>query len=447
MEKASLYQKRKKIHPKIIKGRSNNFRLITAFIIYGAFFGLPWLQWGENPAIFFDLAARQFHIFGLTFWPQDFMFLAWGLIIAAFSLFLFTTVAGRLWCGYACPQTIWTLAFVWVEQKIEGLPHQRRHLDEAPISTNKLIKRVSKHAIWLIMAFLTGATFVSYFYPVREMVIALSQADISLTAMVWISIFTYLTYIDAAWLREQVCIYMCPYARFQSVMYDKDTLLVSYHPEKGEPRSSIKSRSENHGGCIDCKLCVQVCPTGIDIREGQQIDCINCGLCEDACKDIMEQVGQPADLITFTTLNQLEGKKPLKLIRPKTIAYCTILAIMTGLLAYNLITRTALEASVLRDRDTLYETLNSGEIANRYTIKAANKSGINRSYQLSIEPSDYRLETQEPITIEAGELIEEEVRIITTQQLQGSRKIIIRFDDISSEQSDTIETRFIYPPR
>lgn len=446
-EKASLYAKRQKIYTKVIKGQSHHFRLIVALLVYGTFFTLPWINWGDRPAVYFDLVARQFHIFGFNFWPQDFMFLAWTLIIAAFSLFLFTTVAGRLWCGYACPQTMWTLLFMWIEQKIEGKPHQRKRLDDGPLTAEKVIKKVSKHIIWLLIAFETGITFVSYFYPVRQLLPDLMALDLPLTAVVWIGIFTYLTYIDAAWLREQVCIYMCPYARFQSVMYDKDTLLVSYDASIGEPRHSVKDDSKD-GACIDCHLCVQVCPTGIDIRDGQQISCINCGLCLDACAEVMESIGRPANLIKFTTLNQLEGEKPLHIIRPKTIAYTLILTIMVSLLGYNLLNRKSLETSILRDREHIYTVIDADTTANDYLLKMANKSQLNQNYHIQILTSGYALEGDGKVSIPAGELLEKNIRVIATKPGIGSQIIKMQItSDVDNQVHSHFETRFIYPPK
>lgn len=443
--KKSLYKKRDKIYTRVIAGRSQLIRVAVATLIYGAFFLLPWINIGDRPAVHFDLAARQFHILWLTFWPQDFVFLAWLLIIAAFALFFFTTVAGRLWCGFACPQTIWTLAFMWVEQKIEGSPNHRRQLDKAAWSAGKIGKKAAKHAIWLVMALLTGATFVSYFYPARELWSDALAWQLPLVAGFWVAVFTWLTYVDAAWLREQVCIYMCPYARFQSVMYDQDTLLVSYDVDKGEPRGSLKE--PGHGQCIDCYMCVQVCPTGIDIRDGVQISCINCALCVDACDEVMQSIGKPSDLIRFTTLNELENKQPTRLLRPRSIGYALVLLVMLGLLASQLWQRTSLETSIVRDRDHIYRQLNNGDAANDYWVKLANKSQQLQQYRIRLEKDGYRLHPDEVITVQPGETLEHNLMISTGKKQQGSQNLTL---DILSETDGSLqgqlETRFVHPP-
>lgn len=443
----SLYKKREKIYTKVIGGSSQNARLLTAAIIYGAFFLVPWLTWGDRPAVFFDLSTRQFHIFALNFWPQDFMYLAWLLIIAAFSLFLFTTVAGRLWCGFACPQTMWTLLFMTIEQWIEGKPHTRKHLDAEPMSARKFGLKFAKHAIWLTIALYTGINFVSYFYPIRELFSDALSMEISLTAAFWIGVFTYLTYLDAGWLREQVCIYMCPYARFQSVMYDKNTLLVSYNENIGEPRASMKRQVPNAGNCIDCEQCVQVCPTGIDIRQGSQIACINCALCVDACKDVMESVGRPANLITFTTLEQQQEGHPLKLLRPKTMAYTAVLAVMCSLLLFNLWNRSPLEASILRDRDNIYRTLDEQTTANDYLLKLANKSQAEQSYRIRVVTEGFHLQTDDVVTLPKGAASEINITLTTTQHLSGSQPVQIHILATDSNVLlGELDTRFIFAP-
>lgn len=441
--KKSLYQKREKIYTRVIKGRSQIQRLIVALVVYGCFFTLPWIQWGENPAIYFDLAARKFHIFSLTFWPQDFIYLAWILIIAAFALFLFTTVAGRLWCGFACPQTIWTLAFIWVEEKIEGKPHVRKRLDKAPFSAEKIAKKTAKHVIWVIMAIVTAMAFVSYFYPPRELWPDLFSANISLTALLWVGIFTWLTYIDAAWLREQVCIYMCPYARFQGVMYDQDTLMVTYNAAKGEPRGSVKDA--NKGQCIDCHVCVQVCPTGIDIRDGAQIACINCALCVDACNDVMLSVGRPQDLITFSTLNNIENNKKSHIIRPRTVGYAAVMLVMIGLLLSQLWQRVPLEVSVIRDRDHIYRHIDN-EAANDYWLNIANKSPNTQQFVISVEQAGYRLQQQPNIELAAGEAGEYQIVIISEQKGQGANELTLQIRNQDGSINERAATRFIYPP-
>jgi cytochrome c oxidase accessory protein FixG len=443
-DKQSLYKKREKIYTKVISGSSQNYRMLVAALIYGAFFLIPWINYGDRPAVFFDLETRQFHIMAFNFWPQDFMYLAWLLIIAAFSLFLFTTVAGRLWCGFACPQTIWTMAFMWIEQKIEGKPHARKNLDAEPFSFRKLRIKTLKHTLWLAIAVMTGITFVSYFYPIRILFTDLYHMTLPLTTLVWVGIFTYLTYLDAGWLREQVCIYMCPYARFQSVMYDKNTLLVAYNEQIGEPRASIKSATPNAGNCIDCEQCVQVCPTGIDIRHGSQIACINCALCIDACDEVMKSVGRPANLIAFTTLEQHDGK-PLKLLRPKTIAYSAVLLIMCSLFLFNLWNRQPLEASILRDRENIFRIIDEKITANDYLLKLANKSQQEESYHLSVVNKGFTLIENPVIVLARGEAKEINITLSSAENLLGSQPVEIRIlSDKNNAILATVETRFIF---
>lgn len=451
-KKQSLYQKRKKIYPKLISGYFQRWRRVVGFIAYGMFFLIPWINLDDRPIVYFDLIQRQFHILGLNFWPQDFMFLAWFLIIAAYSLFTFTNIAGRLWCGYICPQTIWTLAFVWVEDKLEGNAHHRKKVDQqAKLTVEQRARRVSKYAIWLLMALFTGATFVSYFYPARELYPALFSGDITLTPLVWIGIFTYLTFIDAAVLREQVCIYMCPYARFQSVMYDENTLAVAYNPGVGEPRASLKKAkadtTQQHGNCIDCSLCVQVCPTGIDIRDGMQIDCINCGLCVDACADVMKSVDRPADLITYNTLNQLNGKET-HFIRPRTIGYSIVLVAMISLFTVMLLNRVTVEASVIRERDRIYRINAQNEVSNYYLFKIANKSQDDQSYTVKVETEGFKLAKPFTVHLKKGEMIERPLTVLSPKRDAGSYPVTFEVID-NKDQSvmKTIESRYVFPSK
>ena len=319
-----LYQKREKVYTRKIEGFYQRLRLYTGWPLLIAYFLLPWISINGRQAVWFDLPERKFHIFTMTFWPQDFPLLAFLLIIAAFGLFAVTVVAGRVWCGYTCPQTVWTSIFMWIEQKAEGSRNQRIRLDKGPWTLSKVMRKIGKHGGWLLVAFATGMTFVGYFYPMRELVVELATLSTGKWQALWTLFFTLATYINAGWMREQVCIYMCPYARFQSVMFDRDTLIVSYDPARGEPRGSRKRSADpaelGLGDCIDCDLCVQVCPTGIDIREGLQYECIGCALCIDACDSVMHKMGYEPGLIRYTSENALEGKKT-HWARPRVIGY------------------------------------------------------------------------------------------------------------------------------
>ena len=450
---STLHEERKAIHPKQIWGNSHKWRVYGGIVLFSLFFFTPWITWGDRPLVFFDLTLRQFHILNMTFWPQDFFFLAWFLIIAAFALFLFTTIAGRLWCGFTCPQTIWTFIFVFVEEKLEGPAHIRRKRDGQVLTKQERTRKVIKHILWLIISLVTGLTFVAYFYPIRELLSDAITLQLPLSALFWVGLFTYLTYMDAGFLREQVCIYMCPYARFQSVMYDDDTLAVAYNAGTGEPRmSKAKSDFESSGQsqCIDCTMCVQVCPTGIDIRDGMQIDCINCGLCIDACDDVMESIGRPKDLITFNTVNRLKGIKS-KIIRPKTLAYMAVLTIMCTLFVYQLLNRSDVEASLTHNRDRMYQMTKSGSVLNYYTFKIANKSQLKHDYIVTITNDNFTLREAEPIPLNKGEFLETfftvESQLTDGPETQGIQKIMFEIKAADGSSLKQLESRFIYPRR
>ena len=382
-----LYQRREKIYTRKIEGLYQRLRLFTGWPLLIGYFLLPWLSWDGRQAVLFDLPARKFHIFGLTFWPQDFPMLAFLLIIAAYSLFAVTTFAGRIWCGYTCPQTVWTSIFMWLEQRTEGSRNQRIRLDRAPWSAEKVVKKVAKHGSWLFVAFATGATFVGYFYPIRQLLPELFTLNAGRWPVLWTTFFTLATYVNAGWMREQVCKYMCPYARFQSVMFDRDTLIVSYDPKRGEPRGSRKRSVDHHtlglGDCIDCELCVQVCPTGIDIRNGLQYECIGCALCVDACNSVMDKMEYPRGLIRYTSEHELEGGTT-HWIRPRIVGYLVVLALMVGVFSYNIVNRIPLELTVIRDRNQLYVTTDTGAIDNIYTLRLANMDQKTHQFDITV---------------------------------------------------------------
>lgn len=386
-ETVELYASRKKIYVKSVQGLFQRIRFFSLWGLMGMYFLFCWIQIGGEPLILFDLPAREFHLFGTTFYPKDFILLSGMLIIAAFGLFFITTLFGRVWCGYTCPQTVWTFIFMWVEEKVEGTRNKRMKLDKAPNSGEKVVKKSLKHAIWLGIAFATGLTFVGYFYPVRELAIDLFTLQANGWAYFWVGFFTVATYSNAGWLREQVCLYMCPYARFQSVMFDEDTRVVSYDFNRGEPRGGRKKSASKEelglGDCIDCGQCVQVCPTGIDIRDGLQYECINCALCIDACDEIMDKMNYPRGLIRYTTEHALEGK-PSKLLRPRTFGYGAALVLMIGALVFTLISRVPIELEALRDRGALYQMNGRGMIENSYTLKVQNMTEVPQTYNLSV---------------------------------------------------------------
>lgn len=414
VSEVDLYQKREKIYTRAIEGFYQRLRLYTGWPLLIGYFALPWLNLGERQAMLFDLPARKFHILWLTFWPQDLVMLAWLLMISAFLLFTVTVWAGRVWCGYSCPQTVWTAIFMWIEQKFEGSRNARMKLDKEPLSFTKFRKKFMKHAGWLFVAFMTGFTFVGYFTPIRDLFPDLITGQAGSWATVWVGIFTAGTYVNAGWMREQVCTYMCPYARFQSVMFDRDTLIVSYDAARGEPRGSRKrtgEKSDNLGDCIDCELCVQVCPTGIDIRDGLQYKCIGCALCIDACDSIMEKMGYEPGLVSYTSENKLEGK-PSKILRPRLIGYILVMTIMVGAFTTKLLTRDLLDLTILRERNQLYMEAPGGMIDNVYQIHLSNLDPEPRTFRLEFDGIEgVEIIGDQVVTVPGGELAELTLRV------------------------------------
>ncbi len=447
----NLYEKREKIYVRSIEGFYQKLRLLTGWPLLIGYFGCPWLLWDGRQSILFDLPERKFHIFWLTFWPQDFALLAWSLVIAAFLLFFVTTLMGRVWCGYTCPQTVWTAIFMWAEQISEGDRHQRIRLDKQPWNLEKLWRRGLKHGLWLGFAFLTGLTFVSYFYGMREILVAGYQFELPGVAVFWVGFFTVATYINAGWMREQVCKYMCPYARFQSAMFDRNTLIVSYDSNRGDPRGARKRGDVpveiGKGDCIDCQMCVQVCPTGIDIRDGLQYECINCALCVDACNSIMDKMGYDPGLVRYTTLNQLDGEK-WTWKRPKLIGYGLAMMAMITAITTVLVTRTPLEVDVLRGRGQLYQELADTRIQNFYTLKLLNMDKQDHVYQVEVTglPA-YSLLPAGPFAVEAGEIGEFSVNVIVNPELltQVNTPIMFEVQTERSEMQASSKSTYIGP--
>ena len=386
-EGASLYEAAKKIYPREIGGRFANLSRLSTVLLLGLFYSVPWLQMEGRQAVLFDLPARKFYIFGLTLWPQDFPYLALLLMIMAYCLFFFTALGGRLFCGFACPQTVWTEIFIWMEQLTEGTRSQRMKLDKAPWSWNKFRRKFSKQFLWITFALWTGFTFVGYFQPIRELGMDILALSVGGWTLFWGLFYGFATYGNAGYMREQVCKYMCPYARFQSAMFDKDTLIISYDEERGDPRGGrkrgIDPKEKGLGDCIDCHLCVQVCPTGIDIRDGLQYECIACAACIDACDSIMDKMDYPRGLVRYTTENALKGKKS-RIFRPRVLVYATILVIMISGLAYSMATRTPVILDVIRDRNSLYREVSDDMIENIYTLKLVNQNNNPRSFYLDV---------------------------------------------------------------
>jgi cytochrome c oxidase accessory protein FixG len=393
-EAISLYQSEAKIQVRSVHGWFAGWRWALVWLTQLLFYGLPWLQWNGRQAVLFDLAARRFYIFGLVLYPQDFIYLAGLLIISAYSLFLFTAVAGRLWCGFACPQTVYTEIFMWVERRFEGDRQARIKLDAAPWSMNKLWRRGGKQVVWLAIGLWTGFTFVAYFTPARTLIGQAMALTLGPWEWFWGLFYGFATYGNAGYMREQVCKYMCPYARFQSAMFDHDTLVISYDPQRGEPRGSRKRhtdpRSLGLGDCIDCTLCVQVCPTGIDIRKGLQYECIGCAACIDVCNGVMDKMGSPRGLIRYVTQAGLQGhwsaaRMWQRVFRPRVLVYSAVLVLIVGAFIGSLVLRSPFRADVVRDRGTLARMVEDGRIENVYRIQLMNATESTERFRVEVE--------------------------------------------------------------
>ena len=389
----SLYAAQEKIYPRSVAGFFSAWRWVTVWITQLVFYGLPWLQWNERQAVLFDLEARRFYIFGLVLHPQDFIYLTGLLVISALALFLFTAIAGRLWCGYACPQTVYTEIFLWIERKVEGDRSARIRLDLAVFSLAKLSKRLAKHGAWMAVALWTGFTFVGYFTPIRELAALTVALALGPWQTFWVLFYGFATYGNAGFMREQVCKYMCPYARFQSAMFDKDTLIVTYDEERGEPRGPRSKKADptamGLGACVDCSLCVQVCPTGIDIRNGLQYECIGCGACIDVCNDVMDKVGYPRGLVKYATQNGLANhwnktQMLRRAMRPRVLIYSGILLAISTAVFVSLWLRTPLKVDVIRDRGALARMVEQGRIENVFRLQIMNVTETPQRYSVAV---------------------------------------------------------------
>lgn len=403
------YNLRSRIYVRAVTGLHQLIRRRMGIVFLSLFAILPWIQYGDRQAILLDIVNQEFNIFGLTLWPQDLTLFASLLIISAFLLFFVTAFYGRVWCGYMCPQTVWTFMFIWFEEKIEGPANKRKKLDSMPLSWDKVWKKGLKHTAWFGVALLTSLTFIGYFVPIDELFVNFFTFNSSAMVVGWTLFFAGATYANAGWMREIMCLHMCPYSRFQSSMFDKDTFTVTYDAARGEkrgPRSRKKDPKElGLGDCIDCNLCVQVCPTGIDIRNGLQYECINCGACIDACDATMEKMNYPKGLIAYTTEHSLEGK-PTKILRGKLFGYLTVALIMCGAFLWQLASRVPLELNIERDRNALYRETDEGLIENTYTLQIVNKSQEPGQYSISIAGLEhYEYLGDQNVNVGAGEVV------------------------------------------
>ena len=499
----SFYVSERKVYPREVSGKLNRLRVAAVFWLLGMFYVFPWLRWDGRQAVLFDLPARKFHVFGLTFWPQDFLFLALLLIIAAMALFFFTALAGRLFCGYACPQTVWTEVFLWIENWTEGDRGKRMKLDAGPWNRDKILRKGSKHFLWLLFALWTGFTFVGFFTPITEL---WARAPLGWGGWetFWVLFYALATWGNAGFLREQVCKYMCPYARFQSAMFDRNTLIIAYDPMRGEPRGPRKRglgsvlerarglldkvtaydyvfRTSQHptaadnrlqahgtitfagagvqaepmpkfvpdelGDCIDCTICVQVCPTGIDIRNGLQYECIACGACIDACDDVMDKMGYPHGLIRYSTQNAIDGKST-RVLRPRIFVYGFILLGLVVAWGWGVTHRTELIAEVLRDRNALYREVGDGQVENSYTLKLVNKSGQDNQYRVTLEttnPGIVLREGEKTTQVDAEQVLSLPLRVTAPDSIRGRHEVVFHIESLDGSSKEAVESSYFGP--
>ena len=503
----SYYVSERKIYAREISGHLQTLRKIAVWVLLGMFYVFPWINWDGHQSVLFDLPARKFYVFGLVFWPQDFIFLAMLLIMAGLTLFFVTAIAGRLWCGYACPQTVWTEIFMWIENAIEGDRGRRMKLDKMPWNREKILRKGGKHLAWALFALWTGFTFVGFFTPIREL---FARAPLIAPGWqwgawetFWVFFYALATWGFAGFLREQVCKYMCPYARFQSAMFDRNTLIIAYDPMRGEPRgprkrglpsvlerarglidkvtaydlvfracgnavaadTAAQARGETGmadvhpepeplpkfppdelGDCIDCTICVQVCPTGIDIRNGLQYECIACGACIDACDEVMDKIGYPRGLIRYSTQNAIDGK-PTRVLRPRVIIYGLILLAIFSAWAWGVTHRTTLIVEAMRDRNALYRVVEGGDIENGYTLRVVNKADVARTFVIDVKAADGIHMAQGPITVEAQpeEVLTLPIALRSTGAVSGGKPVAFTVKAGDGSVSEQVDSKFFGP--
>lgn len=448
LAKASFYEKHRKIYIREVKGWWATWRWVFVWLTQILFYGTPWLMWNDRQAILFHLVERKFYLFGLVLWPQDVFYLAVLLIVSAYALFLFTAIAGRLFCGYACPQTVYTEIFMWIENRIEGDRSSRMKLDQGPMTPNKLGRKVLKHALWLVLSLWTGFTLVAYFTPMHELLAAF-PFDLSGWELFWTLFYAGFCYMQAGFLREQVCKYMCPYARFQGVMFDPDTLVITYDPERGEPRGARKKGGDNEklGDCVDCNLCVVVCPTGIDIRKGIQYECIGCGACIDACDPVMDKIGKPRGLIRYTTENALAkhfGASEVMghILRPRIILYSAILLLICLAAAWSLANRVPLMVDVIRDRSVLSREADDGSIENVYNLKFMNTTEASQRYRVTVDGlAGVKLAEDELVVEVESAKNHESTVVVRVPPESGQKGANTIYFNIKAESDDKIAVR------
>lgn len=454
-----MYKAREEIYPREVQGRYASLRWLFVWATQLLFYGLPWLSWNDRQAVLFDLGARKFYIVGIVLWPQDFIYLAALLIISAYSLFLFTAVFGRVWCGFTCPQTVYTEIFMWIERKIEGNRSARMRIDRQPMSVEKFARKSAKHAVWGAVAIWTGFSFVGYFTPIHTLAGEVAALTLGPWEWFWVLFYSFATYGNAGWMREQVCKYMCPYARFQSAMFDKDSLIITYDTGRGEPRGA---RSKNDpdaakhlGDCIDCSLCVQVCPTGIDIRKGLQYECIGCAACIDACNSVMDKISAPRGLVRYWTDHaqtyRWSSAQILRhMVRPRVLIYSAVLLVIVSVFFGTLLTRTPVKMDVIRDRGSMGREVENGQIENVYRLQIMNTDESRHHYHISVEGIEgITLQGTGEVTLGSTESrsVPVDVRVPEGKGSKGSNKIWFTLIDTDHPEVSLREKAVFFVPR
>jgi cytochrome c oxidase accessory protein FixG len=453
-EMVSLYEAHKKIYPRSVSGLFSKWRWGMVFLTQLVFYGLPWLEWGQRQAVLLDLNARRFYIFNLVLYPQDFIYLTGILVISAFSLFLFTAVAGRLWCGYTCPQTVYTEIFLWLEKFTEGDRSARMRRDAGPWTLDKVGRKTAKQILWISVALWTGFTFVGYFTPARELVFEVIRSTLSSWETFWILFYGFATYGFAGYMREQVCKHMCPYARFQSAMFDKDTLIVTYDTARGEPRGARSKKADlstlNLGSCVDCSLCVQVCPTGIDIRNGLQYECIGCGACADVCDTVMDKVGYPRGLVKYSTehaiqQNWTKAQTMRHILRPRVLVYTSILGAIVIAMGVSLALRTPFKVDVVRDRGSLARIAAGGRIENVFRLQIMNATETTQNFHVSVNGlAGMTLEPAQDILVESTQARWVALRVQVPYESVQPGSHPIHFEITAKDSADTVSEKSVF---
>ncbi len=453
----SLYAPHEKIYPRSVSGFFSNWRWSTVFLTQLVFYGLPWLEWGQRQAVLFDLGARRFYIFGLVLYPQDFIYLTGILVISALSLFLFTAVAGRLWCGYACPQTVYTEIFLWLEKLAEGDRSARMRRDAQAWSFAKGWRKTLKHFLWVSVALWTGFTFVGYFTPIQELGAAVAGFDLGPWETFWVGFYGFATYGNAGFMREQVCKHMCPYARFQGAMFDKNTLIVTYDAERGEPRGARPRKADpatlNLGACIDCTLCVQVCPTGIDIRKGLQYECIGCGACADVCDTVMDKMGYAPGLVKYSTQNALEQhwtKSEIlrHVLRPRVLVYSAVLGAIVVAMLVSLSLRTPFKVDVVRDRGVVARLVAGGNYENVYRLQIMNATESDQQFKISatgLPGLTLTSDSEAEVAATQSRWVAVRLRLPVNAAPAGSHAIVFEIDSLNGAGHVTEKSVFTVP--